>query len=316
MLEQFRNYSPTALSLLAGVIVVAVSFISGLIPILGIFLNYFNALPLFLISFAFGIQFGVRAATVAIFGFALFGGAYHAIGFLLMTYVPFLLLSYFLLRENTTRTDFLYSLADVLSKVNLCLLLALVALLVGLSLYGIDVRQSVEHFLEKALPSNLLAVQPTAIAQLVDIFPSVLTISWISTSFINAWTAYQLLARHNLSKRVINPSKDVQFDAYWDIVVTFGLMLIISHHYWPLSLLAIIGKTIMLMGCLPLAALGFRICYLAVAGTESKRFWFASIMIMSFLLVWPLLIIVLLGFVEPWYGLTQRFADKNLPHNE
>ncbi len=314
MLEQLRNYSPTVLSLLAGVTVLAVSFLSGLIPILGIFLNYFNALPLFLISFAFGLQFGIRAATVAIFSFALFGGAYHAIGFLMMTYVPFLLLSYFLLKENAAGA-FRYSLADVFSKVNLCLLLTLIVLLLGLSFYGIDVRQSVESFLEKALPSNFTSVQPTAIAQLIDIFPSILTISWISTSFINAWTAYQLLVRQNLSRRVIDTSKDIHFHAYWDIIVTFGLMLIMGHHYWPLPLLSILGKTIMLMGCLPLLALGFRICYLAVQKTDSKRFWFATIMIMSFLLVWPLLIIVLLGFVEPWYGLAQRFADKNLPHN-
>jgi hypothetical protein len=314
MLEQFKNYPPKVLSLFAGAAVVAVSFISSLVPILGLFLNYFSALPLFLMSFAFGLQFGVRAATVAIFGFILFGGAYHAIGFLVITYIPFLLLSYFFLRPDSFGGGFRYPLADVLSKVNLCLLFSLVVSLLGLSFYGIDIRQSVQHFLEQALPSGFLSIQPTAIAHLIDIFPSVLTISWVSTSLVNALLAYQLLARKNLSIRIIDVSKDINFNVYWDIVVTFGFMLIIGHHYWTLPLLSILGKTIMLMGCLPLLALGFRICYLAVQGTESKRFWFAVIIIMSFLLVWPLLIIVLLGFIEPWYGLTQRFAEKNLPN--
>ena len=315
MLERFKNFSPSLLSLIAGGTVVIISFVSGLIPIFGVVLNYFNALPLFLISFAFGLQFGVRAATAAFFAFIVLGGAYHAIGFLVITYIPFLVLSYFFLKINSTNSGFRYSLADVLSKVNLCLLISLVVFLLGSSFYGIDIRQSIQHFLEKALPSSFLSAQPTAIAHLIDIFPSILTISWVSTSLINALVAYRLLVRQNFSMRVIDASKDINFNAYWDIVVTFGLMLIIAHHYWPLPLLSLVGKTIMLMGCLPLVVLGFRISYLAVQGVESNRFWFSVIIIMSFLLVWPLLIIVLLGFIEPWYGLTQRFAEKNLPDN-
>lgn len=314
MLLPLRSYSPYIVSLIAGGTTVLLTFISSLSPFLSLFLNYFNILPLFLVSLSLGFNPGIGAATIALVGIFTAFGAYQAVGFLVISYLPFILLSYLLLKPALPdeRAAFKYPLGVIVSKASLFVLFIAFIVFGLLNEYGIDIRGSLHHFLDGMIPKEVTAEKATLVDQLVDIMPGVMLVSWIVTALMNAHVAQRILTKQNQELRSIVP-EDYTFDTYWDIIVTAGLMLIIISHFFHMPLLALVGKTTALIGCLPLATIGFRICQLRFGKGNLKGIGLSILILLTFLLVWPLLIIVLLGFIEPWYGLTKRIAERNQP---
>ena len=314
MILPLRSYPPYVVSLFAGGITVLLTFLSGLSPFLSLFLNYFNVLPLFLVSLSIGLNAGISSATVALLGIFFAFGAYQAVGFFVISYLPFLLLSYLILKPNDTNknTNFRYPLGAIISKVSLCVLLTSLILLVFLNESGVDIKGSIHHFLDGVIPPELTIEKTKLIDQLVDILPGIMLASWIVTGLMNAFVAQRILSKHQQELRPLQPN-DYTFDTYWDIVVTAALMLIIFNHFFHLPLFSLVGKTAALLGCLPLAAIGFRVCQLRFSAGRLKGMGFSILILLTFLLVWPLLLIVLLGFIEPWYGLAQNNATENQP---
>ncbi|NBT85835.1 MAG: DUF2232 domain-containing protein [Alphaproteobacteria bacterium] len=314
MILPLRNYPPYIVSLFAGGITVLLTFLSSFSPFLSIFLNYFNILPLFLVSLSIGLSAGIGAATFSLLGIFLLFGAYQTVGFFVISYLPFLLLSYFILKTNSAdkHSGFQYPLGIIVSKVSLYILLVTVITFALLNESGIDIRASIHHFLEGVIPQELSVQKEKLLDQLVDVLPGVMLISWIVTGFMNAFVAQRILLKQQQNLRSVQ-AEDYIFDTYWDIIVTAALMLIILNHFYHSPFLSLIGKTVTLLGCLPLAAVGFRICHLRFSTGRLKGVGFSILIFLTFLLVWPLLLIVLLGFIEPWYGLTQRIAEKNQP---
>ncbi|MBY0282063.1 MAG: YybS family protein [Alphaproteobacteria bacterium] len=314
MIFPIRSYPPYLVSLFAGGTTIVLTLLSSFSPFLSLFLNYFNVLPLFLVSLSLGLNAGVSAATIALIGIFLAFGAYQAIGFTFISYLPFLLLSYLILKPNLSRedSDFKYPLGIIVSKVSLCVLLVSLTFFAFLYESGIDVRGSIHHFLNDMIPPELTIDKAKLVDQLVDIIPGIMMVSWIVTGLMNALVAQRILVKQQEALRSLQES-DYTFENYWDIVVTAALMLIILNHFFHLPLLSLIGKTAAFLGCLPMAAVGFRICQLRFSTGRFKGVGFSILIFLTFLLVWPLLIIVLLGFIEPWYGLTQRIAEKNKP---
>ena len=98
MIFPLRSYPPYIVSLFAGGATVLLTLISSFSPFLSLFLNYFNILPLFLVSLSLGLNAGISAATIALFGIFATFGAYQAVGFFVISYLPFLLLSFLILR--------------------------------------------------------------------------------------------------------------------------------------------------------------------------------------------------------------------------
>lgn len=314
MILPLRNYPPYVVSLIAGGITFLLTFLSSFSPFLSLFLNYFNVLPLFLVSLSIGLSAGIGAATFSLLGIFLAFGIYQAVGFLIISFLPFLLLSYLILKPSTSNehSDFQYPLGIIVSKVSLYVLLVTLIVFSFLNESGIDIRGSIHHFLNGVIPSELTVQKEKLVDQLIDVLPGIMLVSWIVTGMMNAFVAQRILLKQQQSLRPIR-SNDYIFDTYWDIIVTAALMLIILNHFYHLPFLSLIGKTMALLGCLPLAAVGFRICQLRFSNGRLKGFGFSILIFLTFLLVWPLLVIVLLGFIEPWYGLTQRIAEKNQP---
>jgi len=302
---------PWMTALLAGGAVVLLSLLSSAFPLLGMFLNYFTVLPLFLVSLSLGMNAGIFAALAAFLGIFLMIGAYQAAGFLAITCLPFLLLSYFALqtKSSSSAVVFSYPLGVVLSKTTLSVGAVVLALFILLEGAGVDIRASIYHFLDSLIANELVPEKARILNQLVDIFPGIIVLSCLSTAILNALMAQKILIQKKLALRQPQPD-DLSFDGFWDIVVTAALMMIISGSIFDSSSLSLLGKTVALLGAVPLGFAGFRVFYLRFFKDRFKAISFGVLVLLTFLLVWPLLFIVLLGFIEPWYGLAQPGAVK------
>jgi hypothetical protein len=141
--------------------------------------------------------------------------------------------------------------------------------------------------------------------------PSLLGLSVIASLAANASIAQWILQKQKKNLRVLT-SSEWNIPLYWDIIAIIGLMTGCLAKAWNLSELMIAAKTIISFSCIPLGVIGLRVCYLRLSSVPAGRLWFRMLCIFSFLLVWPFVFIVLLGFIEPWYGLTQRLiTDDN-----
>ncbi|MBY0462429.1 MAG: YybS family protein, partial [Alphaproteobacteria bacterium] len=203
MIFPIRNYPPYVVSLFAGGITILLTLISSLSPFLSLFLNYFNVLPLFIVSLSLGLNAGISAATIALVGIFLAFGIYQAVGFIFISYLPFLLLSYLILKPNLSNenSDFKYPLGIIVSKVSLCVMLVSLMFLVFLNESGIDVRGSIHHFLSGVIPEELTTEKAKLIDQLVDIIPGVMLVSWIVTGLMNALVAQRILIKQKQALR-------------------------------------------------------------------------------------------------------------------
>ena len=263
-------------------------------------------------SLSIGLNAGIGAATVAFLAIFLILGTNQALAFLAISYLPFLFLSYMILKMSTSGTAlvFRYPLGLIVSRTALCVLFVSLVALFFLNQSGVDVRGIIHTFLDGIIPPEFKARKVDLIDQMVDIMPGFMFLSWILTVLTNAFVAQRILCKYQQQLRPFR-LKDYTFDTYWDMIVAVGFLLLLLDRFFDLPILSLIGKTVILLGCLPLAAIGFRICQLQFSGGRFKGFGFSILILLTFLLVWPLLIIVMLGFIEPWYHLTQRVAEEN-----
>ncbi|MCX7337708.1 MAG: hypothetical protein NTX76_00270 [Alphaproteobacteria bacterium] len=313
MFSSVRSVHPLILSFFAGFLTLFLALGPAYIPLVGFFLGYFSSLPLFLMSFGWGIQSGFTAGASAFLLFLLILGPPAAISFAIVTLVPFALLSYLFLTQKKDTDDnqnsFCYPICLMPSYLAGTFLIVTGVAIFGFYLWGgADLRQSVAHQLEQFIPPNL-PMEKGFIENLIDLIPSFFFLSLLAVNVANAWVAEKILVTHKMAIRSVTEG-DLVFSRVWDTVVVGGGLIILLGRYWPMPHLIVIAKTMVVVGCVPLFILGLRICYLVYPKTKQGSMWFNLTILLAFVLVWPLLVIVLLGFIEPCYGLTRRLTQK------
>ncbi len=276
------------------------------IPLVGIFLAPFFLIPLFLVSFSQNKGAGALAAFISGCLTFLLSGPLPALAFFIIYFTLFLYLSFLFLQKDE-KGIFRYSLGDILSKLSSLVLIIISAGLVILRMQNIDWQVSLEEQMSQ-IPLSTSDLK-SLIHQLITWLPGLLGVSILGTLTLNAYIAQILLEKH---QRQVRTRQALDWDSplYWDIIFIMGLMLWLLAEFWQTHSIMVFAKAILSIACLPLIFIGFRICYLQLRQQASGKMWFFLLTIVSFLLVWPLVFIVILGLIEPWYGLTQYYASK------
>jgi hypothetical protein len=292
-------------AILAGLLCFALTAVSFL-PVFGFLFNYLSPLPLFLVAFSLGVYpAGIGAVCAALLFFINFG-FWATCVFGAATLGPFLLVCLACLKPDAGG-DY-PSTYRVLDRV--CLWGASITLFVFVSfeLYGINLLETIEQSLKNlADVTGFFHNQPlNTFAQLV---PGIVVVSWLTHAFIVALIGQKILVVKDMNLRVFTPLTPPQRHL-WDAELVLGMMLILAGGFLNSPSVATCGKIVVTFSFFPLLALG-----LYTLGRLRKKlgislFFFYSGIFLAFLLVWPLVIIVLLGFAEPWYGLNSRFSKK------
>ncbi len=306
MLLSFFNLPPLLQAGLAGFISALWSIAIPQIPGIGLLLSPFLLVPLFFVSFSVGLRIGLQAGLISTFFVFLLASPLAGCGFFILYFVPFMMISA-LFHQHKTNTEWSYGAGIILSNMTGVFLLVIVGGLIIMSSQNIDWQQGILQHLDQ-IAAQSASLKPM-VEKVVPWLPSLLGVSMIASLTVNAYVAQTLLEKTRNNLRVFQ-KEDWQIPLCWDIVVVLGMMMWSLGKFFGLPQTLLIAKTVITLGCVPLGFIGLRICYLRLDWQASGRLWFRLLCVLSFLLVWPLIFIVLLGFIESWYGLTQRFSKN------
>lgn len=274
------------------------------IPFIGLIAGIFFPLPLYIISLSQGIQSGLTGIVISIIITSFLLGSLTACAYLAFQFIPLILVVYLFLKKNSSE-QWTYSLGEVVSRTTAIFMFAII---VGLSIliYCFPQWQDFSSQVFKGKGHYSFGAQEHFNHLMEWLFPLV-SLSIIGTCFLNWASAYFILNKYELNLRTI-VKKDWVAPFYWDIILTCGIMVWIAVRFLTFKEILPIAKTVIVLSCIPLAFIGFRICYLRLLYLRNGQQIFRILCLLSFFLVWPITFIVLLGFIEPWYRLTERLS--------
>lgn len=143
-----------------------------------------------------------------------------------------------------------------------------------------------------------------AVRAIAPLFASIVLVSWMIMVVVNGTLAQGVLVRFGKNRRPTPRVADIELPRWALAVVAVGLAMAILGggtigHY---------GANLSLVLCLPFLFLGLAVVH-AFARRQKLR-WailvgtYAAVMIFG----WPAAALIILGFVEQWAGLRQRFG--------
>lgn len=244
-------------------------------------------------------------AIIATIIMGILGGKLSAAFFLLSQIVPlFLVVSLVLKKEKETWFP-ATKIITILTASSLLLMTLFFLWLLVIKKAPLEVETSL--WLKRVIKEeNLPDKFNTALSM---ILPSLMGVSWISATAINAFVGQKFLHFMGESLRPFPAANDFAPVYTWDWILVFfvGMATTLMKPIYPT--LAAWGVNAMLLAALPLFMLGLRIFYLGLMRWKIAKFWFFVSLLFMFILVWPLLLIVSLGVLEPLLKLYSRL-DK------
>jgi len=300
---------PIALAALAGLISSGL-FLSLLTGLPGMVLfAYFVQLPLFVIGLSLGLASSMIAVAGGVLVSGLIAGAVSAVIYGVVQGLPalFVVRQALLSRAQDGRVEW-YPLGPLLAQLSLIGAAALsLAFLVSLSQPG-GLRGAVEALLVGAMREFGVvtpeAAAPAGFDRYLFLFPGLMAASWLVMVVVNFLAGQAIAVRLHWNRR---PSPDFDgLELPWWLLPVLGAAAI-------LSLLGgegpgFLGRAALIVLVVPYGFLG-----LAVLHVLAKR-WshpgLALVLIYGGIVVlgWPLLGVLLLGFIEDWAGLRRRLV--------
>ena len=312
MQKTISELSPVLIAIMGGALCTVFSLSPLFIPVLGFLLSYFAALPLYMVGFGWGKSNGAIACLVPFLLFFLALGPNQAGLFAIMNVIPTILIVHLSLRQNSDQQW--YPLGHVISWLVAVVIVVVSAALIIASANTIDVMAGIQNWINSILEPGIIS--ETSSANIIPFSLGIIGASWIIVNMVNAVVAIKLLANFKLNLRPPLSLADWHVPNYWDIPLIIGILIFIAPHL-PINFglsenFVIIGKTIVSLSSIPLFIIGLHVIYLWLMQFKNSRFLFNVIVVIAFFLVWPALLIVGLGVLEPWYGLRQRVGQKHI----
>jgi hypothetical protein len=282
-------------AILAGVITAALALLPLSFNVISFFLNYFAAFPLYLIGLSCGMHRLALAALIALALFMITAGIQPGLIFAITTLVPAFLIVYRIHKGDPG--GYVVSWITALSIV---IFVGIVMILASQSVNVLDVLKSWFALFSEQIPVKSMNTR------LIGLLPGISGISWIIMCLVNASLALRFAALRNLTPRPYPTPNDRQLYENWDIIFGFGLLLVLTNA----PLFAFIGENIALISCAPIFLVGLSVVYAWLGQYENPKIWLIGIIFLSFLLVWPGIVIVLFGVLEPTLHLRQRWTHQ------
>lgn len=301
MKNKLLAISPLRLSILCGLLSAAFLCSSAflfsqsvfLIPLF--FLNYFWLSPLMLVSLIHGTVYGTFASTLVL-GINIILADVASTILSCCTLFPALYLVHLIQPKNTSLKRM--GLGEAFSRICFVFLG-----IMGVALIFIFDSESI-----KAISTTFLAVLPPQemdrISEtFVRLFPAIMCASILISLAVNALVTLNILTRISPEIYPFPTQNDFIIPGYWDIVFIASLLLILTGS----EMFAFIGRNVLLLSCIPIYLYGLSIICCWLNPLENWVRWLIIAVVLSLILVWPAMLVVLLGLQEPILKLTTRF---------
>jgi hypothetical protein len=167
---------------------------------------------------------------------------------------------------------------------------------------------AIEAFLASALVEmgaiEAEAVSSAELGPWMFLFPGLMATSWLVMVVLNAVLAQALAVRLGWNRR---PSPDLtrlELPSWlWPALGAAGLVALLGEHGW-----GFLGRSLLIVFVVPYVFLGLAVIHTLVRRWSHPSWLLAALYAALVLLGWPILAVLLLGFVEDWAHLRRRLA--------
>ena len=167
---------------------------------------------------------------------------------------------------------------------------------------------AIEAFLASALVEmgaiEAEAVSSAELGPWMFLFPGLMATSWLVMVVLNAVLAQALAVRLGWNRR---PSPDLtrlELPGWlWPALGAAGLVALLGEHGW-----GFLGRSLLIVFVVPYVFLGLAVIHTLVRRWSHPSWLLAALYAALVLLGWPILAVLLLGFVEDWAHLRRRLA--------
>jgi hypothetical protein len=300
------------LAVLAGLIssILFLSLSSGLPGM--VLLAYFVQLPLLFVGLSLGLAASVIAVAGAILVCALLAGLVGAGLFLLVQAVPaMVVIRQSLLARRTNGAVEWYPPGLVLAQLTAVAALGIGAAFVLMLGQPGGLEGAISQFLSAAL-AELGAVEAEVTAGTgagaepggwMFLFPGMMAASWLIMVVVNGVLAQALAVRLGWNRRPTPTLSELELPGWlWPTIGVAAALALIGD-----GGLGFLGRALLIVLVVPYVFLGLAVIHAAARRWPHRRVALAITYVGIVVLGWPILAVLLLGFIEDWAHVRQRF---------
>lgn len=287
-----------------GVLSAAFSFIFFISPIFGVIFHFLALAPLFYVGLRLRLNGFIVASSFPLSGIIATAGIFGGMTFLLTCVAPSALILYWHFYKKGR--NFSYSRAEILHNFSKLFLVGIIGLLFFawasnrdiLSIFGMD-SENIKRLSDISPATN----------NVIELLPGISSFMLMLIIWLNYQIAYAFSLKVQKIRAIDNAVTSLP--NFWDIILVSSLWLyLLQKLMLHSSILNIASKTILCVSFFPLMVEGLDIFRLMARFYKISPLVYFIILSFVFLLVYPLVFVVALGLVEPWYGLKQRYIKS------
>jgi hypothetical protein len=167
---------------------------------------------------------------------------------------------------------------------------------------------AIEEFLMAALADlgavEVQAVPPPELSTWMFLFPGLMATSWLTMIVLNGILAQALATRLGWNRRPSPDLSSLELPSWlWPALGAAGLIALLGDHGW-----GFLGRSLLIVFVVPYVFLGLAVIHTLVRRWSHPGWLLAAVYGALVLLGWPILAVLLLGFVEDWAHLRRRFV--------
>jgi hypothetical protein len=297
------------LAVLAGVVSSALflSLLTG-VPGMALF-AYFVQLPLLFAGLAMGLTASVVAVAAALVISGLIAGFLATLIYAFVQALPALIVvrQALLSRQDDQAVEW-YPPGLVLAQLTCLAAFAVAVAFLMLLDHPGGLQGAIEAFLTSAL-TELGAIQvetapPPEFGSWMFLFPGLMATSWLVMTVVNGVLAQAMAVRLGWNRR---PSPDLvalELPSWlWPALGAAGLLALLGDQGW-----GFLGRSLLIVFVVPYVFLGLAVIHALVRRWSRPTWALVAVYGALVLLGWPILAVLLLGFVEDWAHLRRRLV--------
>jgi hypothetical protein len=272
-----------------------------------VLLAYFVQLPLLFVGFSMGLAASLLAAAGGVVVCGLIAGAVAAAMFALVQAAPALMVirQALLSRQQDGRIEW-YPPGLVLAQLT-ALAAGAIALAFFLLLGQPDgLRGVVGEFLSSSLAglgaAEMAIEDGPVLERWLFLFPGLMAASWLVMVVLNAVLAQAIAVRIGRNRRPTPQLSEVELPGWlWPAMAVAALLAVLGEG--P----GFLGRSLLIVLVVPYVFLGLAVIHAAARRFSHRRLALGVFYGAMMLLGWPILAVLLLGFIEDWAHVRQRY---------
>lgn len=282
----------------------AFSFLIFIWPLPGIIAKFFSLTPIFYVGICLGVQACSLAMIIPLIWTLVVLGVAQTIAMLIL-FVPVLLILHWHLAKS--KNHYVNSSFDVLHLFTSRFFCVALIGFAGLKLIDFPLVEVLQKDFEAA--TKLMQVQ--APNSLIEILPGGVAFLWLLMIWLNFQTAYGLALKTNMAIHKPTIKQNIHLKPVWDIILVASIWLMILNNLLSNSMfLAIFSRICIGISAFPLFIDGLETLQIIARANKFSKVSIRISLAITFMLVWPMIFVVVLGLVEPWYGLKRKYLSK------